>query len=156
MGVGGYSGPFFCETTVADSRLGWWEILLQGDWGMGSEAYLGAGILSAFVIPLAAIARLLSSMFIASIALTKGPQRFWPHSRDGCPSLCQNPPLWQRCERCNKALSLFWPPWLARTWQHGHHVTCALIGTSSLALWMMLGMSRWMQTKSAKLSKRSE
>ena len=41
---------------------------------------------------------------------------------------CQ--PLRQCCEWCNNVLSLFWSPWLARTWQHGHCVTWVLIGTS--------------------------
>jgi len=42
---------------------------------------------------------------------------------------CRNSRLWLRCERCNKVLSSFWPPWLDQL-QRGHHVTCALIGTS--------------------------
>ena len=52
---------------------------------------------------------------------------------DRCRALmltCRNSPLWQRCERCNNVLSSFWPPWLDQLQQHGHHVTCALIGTS--------------------------
>ena len=67
------------------------------------------------------------------------------------------PPLWQCCEWCNNVLSSFWSPWLARTWQHGHHVTWVLIGMShklaSLALWATLEYDWWMQME---VSKRSE
>jgi len=92
-------------------------------------------------------------LVITSVALRKVLQRLCPHHSDCCRALmftCRNSPLWQRCERCNNVLSSFWQPWLARTWsieQRGHHVTCALIGTShklaaynftsNLVLWTM-------------------
>jgi len=112
------------------------------------ETHIGVGDTNAFVIPSAANAWLLPSTFITSTALMKCPQRFWSHSFDGCPSVHRNPHLWQRCGNVVSAIISFWLPWLARTWQHGHHMTCALIGmscklaafnyTSSLVLWTML------------------
>ena len=40
-----------------------------------AETHLGGGDTSAFLVPSAAVARALSSTFVASTALTKGPQR---------------------------------------------------------------------------------
>ena len=90
-----------------------------------------------------------SSARSGSVSLRKGSRRFCPHRSDRCRVLmltCRNSPLWQRCECCNNVLSSFWPPWLDQL--HGHHVTCALIGTScklaaynytsNLALWTTL------------------
>ena len=59
-----------------------------------------------------------SSAWSGSVALRKGPRRFCPHHSDRCRALMltyRNSHLWQRYERCNNVLSLFWPPWLART-----------------------------------------
>ena len=147
-----------------------------------AETRLGDRDTSAFVTPSAAIARSLSLTFVASttlltaqpwwlsfavpkptleahnptvissVALTKGPQRFFLHCSDRCCALMLtswNSPLWQRCERYNNVLSSSWPPWLAWSIERrGHHVTSMLIGTSrklpaynymsSLALWTML------------------
>ena len=119
-----------------------------------AETHLGGGVMSPFVSPLSAIARVHDPTVISSVALRKGPRRFCPHCSDCCRALmlmCRNSPLWQRCEYYNNVLSSFWPPWLARTWsieQHGHHMTCALIGmsrklaafnyTSRLVLWTTL------------------
>jgi len=115
-----------------------------------AETHLGGGVMSPFVSRLSAIARAHDPTVIGCVALRKGPQRFCPHCSDRCHALMltrRNSPLRQRCERCNNVLSSFTPPWLARTQsieQHGHHMTCALIGmshrlaaynyTSSLAL----------------------
>jgi len=99
-------------------------------------------------VSVSAIARAHDPTVIGSVAVRKGPRSFCPHRSDRCRVLmltCRNSPLWQRCERCNKVLSSSWLPWLDQ--QHvGHHVTCALIGTtrklavymSSLALWTTL------------------
>ena len=85
--------------------------------------------MSPFVSPLSAIARAHDPTVIGSVAPWKGPRRFCPNRSDRCRALmltCRNSPLWQCCERCNNVLSLCW---LARSiQQHGHHVTCALIG----------------------------
>ena len=51
-------------------------------YNFGGETHLGAGDTSTFVVPSAAIARVLTSTFIASTALTKGPQRVRLHGRD--------------------------------------------------------------------------
>ena len=57
-------------------------------YNFGGETHLGAGhniillYTSTFVVPSAAIARVLTSTFVASTALTKGPQRFRLHGRD--------------------------------------------------------------------------
>ena len=56
-------------------------------YNFGAETHLCSGDTTAFVVPLAAIARALSLTFVASTALTKGPQRFWPHGCDRCRSL---------------------------------------------------------------------
>ena len=40
-----------------------------------AETHLGGGDTSAFLVPSAAAARALSSTFVASTAVTKGPQR---------------------------------------------------------------------------------
>jgi len=61
-----------------------------------------------------AIARAHNQTVISSVALRKGPRRFYPH-RSHCRALmlmCRNSPLWQRFERCNNVLSSSWPPWL--------------------------------------------
>jgi len=138
-----------------------------------AETNFGGGVMSPFVSPLSAIARAHDPTVIGSVALRKGPQRFCPHRSDRYRALmliCQNSPLWQCCECCNNLLSLFWLPWLTRTWTielRGLHVTCALIGTrckltaynytSSLAPFeRCLSTSWWMQTESAKVSKRSK
>ena len=66
--------------------------------------------------------------------------------------------MWQRCERCSNVLSSIWPAAMARSIeQRGHHVTCALIGTSrklaaynyasSLALEQRLSTSWWIQLR---------
>ena len=107
----------------------------------------------AFCIPIAAIARAHNPTVIASVALRKGLRRYVSTSLwllSWLMFACGNSPLWQRCERCNNVLSSFWPPWLDQLIieQRGHHVTCALIGTSrqwaaynytiSLVLWKTL------------------
>ena len=118
-----------------------------------AETHLGGGVMSPFVSLLSAIARAHDPTVISSVALRKGPRRFCPHRSDHCRALmltCQMSPLWQHCECCNNVLSSSWPPWLAWTstiQQRGHHMTCALIGTSrklaaynymsSLVLWTM-------------------
>ena len=99
-----------------------------------AETHLGGGVTSPFVFPSAAIARAHDLPVTGRVALRKGPRRFCPHRSDCCCALmltCRNSPLWQRCERCNNVLSSFWLPWLYQfNRQRGHHVTCALIGTS--------------------------
>ena len=68
--------------------------------------------MSAFISPLAAIARALSSTSSGS----EGTRRFWPHGRDRCRSLTliyRNSPCWLSCECCNNVLSSFWLPLLA-------------------------------------------
>ena len=119
-----------------------------------AETHLGGGVMSPFVSPLSAIARVHDPTVIGSVALRKGPWKFCPHCIDRCHALmftCRNSPLWQCCERCNNVLFSFWLPWLARTWsieQCSHDAAGTLIGTSrklaaynytsSLTLWMML------------------
>ena len=123
-----------------------------------AENHLGGGVMSPFVSPLSAITR--AHDWEVYVALRKDPRRFCPHNSDCCHALmltCRNLPLLQCCECCN---NLVWPPWLIRTWsieQRGHHVTCALIGTShklavynytsSLALlndaWVQAGGCKW-------------
>jgi len=83
-----------------------------------AETHLGGGVMSPFVSPLSAIARVHDRTVIGSVALRKGPQRFCPHRSDQYRALMltwRNSPLWQHCEHCNNVLSSFWPPWLART-----------------------------------------
>ena len=53
----------------------------------GDETLLDGRVVSAFVFPLAAIAQLLSSTFVASTALTKGQQTVEQHICDHCRSL---------------------------------------------------------------------
>jgi len=106
--------------------------------------------MSPFVSPLSAIARAQDPTVTGNVALSKGPRTFCPHRSDCCRApmlMCQNSSLWQRCECCNNVLSSFWPPWAWSIEQRGHHVTCALIGTShklaaynftsNLVLWTM-------------------
>ena len=73
-----------------------------------------------------------SSALSGSVALRKGPRRFCPHHTDSCRVLmlmCRKSPLWQHCERCNNVVFVLAA--MARSIeQRGHHVTCALIGTS--------------------------
>jgi len=48
--------------------------------------------------------RLLTSTFVGSTALNKGPRKFWLHCIEGHCALtlrCQNLLWWQVCERCN-------------------------------------------------------
>ena len=92
------------------------------------------------------------STVIGSVALRKGLRSFCPHCSDRCRVLmltCRNSPLWKRCEDCNKVVFVFILAAMARSiQQHGHHMKCALIGTShklavynytsSLALWTTL------------------
>ena len=119
-----------------------------------AETHLGGGVMSPFVSLCSAIVWAHDPTVIGNVARRKGPRRFCPHRSDCCLALmltCRNLLLWQGCECCNNVLSSFWPPWLAWTWsieQRGHHVTCALIGTShklvaynytsGLALWTTL------------------
>ena len=49
---------------------------LSSPYNFGTETPLGGGDTSAYVVPSAAIARSLSSKFVASTALTKALQRF--------------------------------------------------------------------------------
>ena len=105
-----------------------------------------------FCLTVAAIAQAHDPTVIASVALWRGLRRLCLHRSDCCRALmltCRNSRLWLRCERCNNVLSSFWPPWLDQLIeQRGHHVTCALIGTShkfaaynytrSLELWTTL------------------
>ena len=130
-----------------------------------AETHLGGGVMSPFVSSLSAIARAHDLSVIGSVPHRKGPRRFCPHRSDRCRVLmltCRNPPLWQCCEGCNNAVFVL----AAMAWsveQRGHHVTCALIGTSrklaaynyasSLALEQCLSTSWWIETE---VSKRSE
>ena len=64
-----------------------------------------AGVMSAFVFLSAAIPWVLTLTFIGSIALSKGPWRFWLHCHEYSHALmlgCWNSPWWQSCEHCNK------------------------------------------------------
>ena len=125
-----------------------------------AETHLDGGVMSSFVSPLSAIDRAHDPTLIGSVSLRKTPRRFCPHCSDRCHVLmlmCRKSPLWQHCERRNNVLSSFWPQWLDRNEQRGHHVTCALIGTSrklaaynyasSLALERRLSTSWWIQTE---------
>ena len=102
------------------------------------ETHLGGRGASAFVVPLAAAARSLSSTFVASTALTL-PNGFWPHSRDRCRSLTltwQNSPCWRSCERCNKFTAITDLIDRSIDRAYGPHVTCVLIGmTLCLRYW---------------------
>ena len=63
-----------------------------------------AGVMSAFVFLSAAIPWVLTLTFIGSIALSKGPWRFWLHYHEYSHALmlgCWNSPWWQSCEHCN-------------------------------------------------------
>ena len=43
---------------------------------------------------------------------------------------CQNSPLWQCCERCSNVLVFVLAAMARSIEQRGHHMICALIGTS--------------------------
>ena len=97
----------------------------------GAETHLGAGVMSAFAFLWVIIAWALTSTFVGSTALRKGPQSFWLHCHEYCcaPMIrCQNSPWWRRHEHCSNLLSSYWLLFLTWLEQRDPHVSCALIG----------------------------
>jgi len=98
-----------------------------------AETHPGGGVMSPFVSPLSAIARAHDPTLIGSVALGKGPRRFYSHRSDHCRVLM----LTCRNLRCGNVVSVvimfclrFGRHGSIKIEQRGHHVTCALIGTS--------------------------
>jgi len=94
----------------------------------GVETLLGGEVMSTFVFLLINIARVLTSIFVVTTALRKGPWRCWPNCHECFRALtlrCRNSPWCQSCECCNNFLSSFGSPLLAQL--KGVVLTCRML-----------------------------
>ena len=79
---------------------------------VGAETHLGGGDMSAFVSPLATIARALHRLPVAVLFLGKAHEDS-DHTAVIADAYMPNSPCWLNCECCNNVLSSFWSPLLA-------------------------------------------